>query len=249
MSVSALFSIRSDDYAKFRPAYPHGLFEWLTKHCSATRLAVDVAAGTGQASLPLSTRFEQVVACDASADQLLGSADWRTVQRVAAVAEKLPLRDGVADLMIVAQALHWFATPAFFNEARRVLAPKGLFCAWCYSLLRIDPAIDVVIDRLHGDVLAGYWPSGRASVDMGYRDIRPPFNTIEIPDFAIEAHWNLYQLVGYLRTWSALKRWQLTHKGDPLDQLAAELSELWIDPERKRLIRWPLHFIAGYPGR
>ena len=249
MSVSALFSIRSDDYAKFRPAYPHGLFEWLAEHCSATHCALDVAAGTGQASRPLSARFEQVVACDASADQLLGSADWRTVQRVAACAEKLPLRDGVADLMVVAQALHWFATPAFFNEAKRVLTADGLFCAWCYSLLRINPPIDALIDRLHSNVLAGYWPSGRASVDMGYRDIQPPFTTIKLPEFAIEAHWNLYQLVGYLRTWSAVKRWKQTHEGDPLDQLAAELTDLWVDPERKRLIRWPLHFIAGYPGR
>lgn len=249
MSVTGLFSIRSDDYAQFRPTYPDGLFEWLAEHCSATHCVLDVGAGTGQASLPLSARFELVVACDASPDQLSGGSDWATVQRFAAMADKLPLRGEVADLMVVAQALHWLATPDFFSETKRVLKPDGLFCAWCYSLLRIDPEIDALIDRLHGDILAGYWPSGRASVDMGYRDIQPPFQTIKLPAFAIEAQWDLGQLMGYFRTWSAVKRWHQIHARDPLNQIAAELSELWGNPEQGRLVRWPLHFIAGYPGR
>ncbi len=139
MSVSALFSIRSDDYAQFRPTYPDGLFDWLAAHCSATHCALDIAAGTGQASSPLAERFEHVVACDASPDQLRGSSGWGAVQRVAAFAEKLPLRDDSADLIVVAQALHWFATPEFFREAQGVLVPNGLFSAWRYSLLRIAP--------------------------------------------------------------------------------------------------------------
>ncbi len=84
---------------------------------------------------------------------------------------------------------------------------------------------------------------------MGYRDIHPPFQTIKVPEFAIEAQWNLHQLMGYLHTWSAVKRWQRTHDTDPLDQLGQELSELWGDPEQPRQVLWPLHFIAGYPGR
>lgn len=249
MSVSALFSIRSDHYAQFRPVYPADLFEWLADHCSATNCAVDIAAGTGQASHPLSKWFEQVVACDASLDQLRGSASWKAVQRIAADAEKLPLRDGVADLVVVAQALHWFATPDFFREARRVLAPNGLFSAWCYSLLRIAPEFDALIDHLHGDILRGYWPSGRSSVDSGYRDIHPPFQTIRVPEFVIETQWNLHQLMGYLHTWSAVKRWQRTHGKDPLDQLESALSKRWGNPDHQRSVRWPLHFIAGYPGR
>ena len=249
MSVSALFSIRSEDYAQFRPTYPDGLFEWLADHCSATHCALDIAAGTGQASRPLLARFDQVVASDASPDQLAGSTDWTVEHRVAALAEKLPLRNGIANLMVVAQALHWFATPAFFSEAKRVLATDGLFCAWCYSLLRITPEIDALIDRLHGNVLGGYWPSGRASVDLGYQDIQVPFQTIRLPEFAIEVQWDLQQLMGYFHTWSAVKRWQQTHGRDPLGQLVPELSELWGDAEHQRTVRWPLHFIAGYPGR
>jgi len=200
-----LFSIRPDDYAQFRPTYPDSLFDWLAQQCEHTRCALDVAAGSGQATLALLPHFEMVCACDASLDQLNGLADWSGAWRFAAQGERLPLRDGVIDLLVVAQALHWFATPAFFSEAKRVLAADGLFCAWCYSLLRIEPTLDAVIDCLYGETLKGYWPPGRASVDAGYRDVQAPFATIDSPDFAIEVHWTLPQLLGYLRTWSAVK--------------------------------------------
>ncbi|MCQ4309573.1 class I SAM-dependent methyltransferase [Pseudomonas stutzeri] len=244
-----LFSIRSDEYAQFRPTYPDDLFRWLADRSPRRRYALDVAAGSGQATLPLLDHFEQVLACDASPHQLTGSSGWRSATRFAAQAERLPLRDGMVDLLVVAQALHWFATPAFFAEAKRVLAPDGFFCAWCYSLLRIEPTLDSVIARLHGETLNGYWPQGRASVDAGYRDIHAPFETLEPPDFAIEAHWNLPQLLGYMRTWSAVKQWQKVHGNDPITQLAPELTQRWGDPERQRKVRWPLHFLAGYPGR
>lgn len=244
-----LFSIRPDDYAQFRPTYPERLFDWLADQCVQTRYALDIAAGSGQATRSLLTRFDQVYACDASFDQLTGQANWSGVQRFVARAERLPLRDNVADLMVVAQALHWFATPAFFAEAKRVLSADGLFCAWCYSLLRIEPTLDAVIDRLYGETLSGYWPAGRASVDAGYRDVQPPFATLAPPDVAIEVHWSLQQLLGYLRTWSAVKQWQHFHGRDPVAELEPGLTRLWGAPEQRRCIRWPLHFLAGYPGR
>jgi len=244
-----LFSLRSDRYAQFRPTYPDGLFRWLAERSPRTGLAIDVAAGSGQATLPLLAHFDRVVACDASPQQLIANTDWNTALRFAARAEQLPLPDGLADALVVAQALHWFATPAFFAEAKRVLAPQGFFCAWCYSLLQIEPSVDAVITRLHGQTLDGHWPDGRASVDAGYRDISPPFETIPTPDSVIEASWDLSQLLGYLRTWSAVKHWQQTHGYDPVAVLEPELLELWGEPAVRRNVRWPLHFIAGYPGR
>ncbi len=244
-----LFSIRSDDYAQFRPTYPSSLFNWLAEQCSVPSCALDVASGPGQATRGLVDHFDRVVACDASPGQLTGSTDWRSAERFAAQAEQLPLRDSVADLIVVAQALHWFATPAFFDEAKRVLSADGLFCAWCYSLLRIEPPLDAMIEQLHGETLSGYWPPGRASVDAGYRDIQAPFTTFQPPEFALEAHWNLPQLLGYLRTWSAVKQWQQTHGQDPVTSLESEFKRLWGNPEHQRRVRWPLHFLAGYPGR
>ena len=244
-----LFSMDTGSYAQFRPTYPDALFAWLASQSNAHTRALDVAAGTGQATLGLLPHFQTVVACDANITQLQGTPSWGPAKRFAADAERLPLVSGSIDLMVVAQALHWFATPAFFAEARRVLTHDGLFCAWCYGLLNLGPDLDDMISQLHGETLAGFWPEGRASVDAGYRDIRPPFPLIKTPAFCIEAQWRLEQLLGYLRTWSAARQWQQTYGADPIAAITPALQARWGDPEQARQVRWPLHFISGYPGK
>lgn len=243
------FSTSAQGYAQYRPSYPPSLFDWLATQCNGNRLALDIAAGSGQASLPLSPYFENVAACDASPEQLLGNDDWQGVLRFASQAQALALQTDSADLVVVAQALHWFATPAFFEEVRRVLRPDGFFCAWCYSLITIDPEIDKLVQHLHSEVLKGYWPKGRASVDAGYSDIRLPFRQVESPTFAIEARWDLARLLGYLDTWSAVTQWKQIHGSDPLELLESRLTQLWGSPDTRRLVRWPLHMLAGYPNR
>ncbi|MCQ4296678.1 class I SAM-dependent methyltransferase [Pseudomonas stutzeri] len=244
-----LFSSRSTDYARFRPTYPEALFSWLASQCAETEIAMDVAAGNGQASFPLTRHFHQVLACDASAEQLNAADDWPDVQRVVADAHQLPVQNGQLDLLVVAQALHWFATPAFFAQARLALKPHGLFCAWCYSLLEVAPPVDALIQNLHSEILAGYWPAGRTSVDAGYQDIRPPFARIACPAFSLAAHWDLAELIGYLRTWSAVKQWQKQHRRDPVAMIEPQLSSAWGPPDQRRRVRWPLHFMTGFPNR
>ena len=128
------------------------------------------------------------------------------------------------------QALHWFATPAFFAEVRRLLRPDGLFCAWCYSLLRLDTELDSVLDDFYWNTLDGYWPAGRASVDAGYQDIQPPFARIAVPAFAIQLEWDLQQLLGYLGTWSAVQRLEQACGGDPLQAVRDTLALLQTAP-------------------
>ena len=47
-----------------------------------------------------------------------------------ALAEALPLADGVLDVMTVAQAFHWFDHAAFLAEARRTLKPGGVLALY-----------------------------------------------------------------------------------------------------------------------
>ncbi|WP_252274579.1 class I SAM-dependent methyltransferase [Pseudomonas subflava] len=246
--IARLFGNRASAYASFRPHYPPALFAWLAAHSPGRERALDIACGNGQASQPLLAHFHQVLACDASPEQLRAAPDLHGVDCFAADAAAQPLADASLDLVTVAQALHWFATPAFFAEARRLLRPGGLFCAWCYSLLRIDDALDAVIDDFYRNTLSGYWPEGRASVDAGYRDIQPPFARIEVPAFAIELEWQLEQLVGYLATWSAVQKLERASGRDPVRELLPELRRAWGDEQQKRFVRWPLHFLAGYPA-
>lgn len=53
-------------------------------------------------------------------------------------AEDLQLADSSVDLVTVAQAVHWFDMPAFYNQCRRVLKPDGVLAAWGYGLFRFS---------------------------------------------------------------------------------------------------------------
>ena len=247
-TITRLFGNRADAYASFRPEYPNALFDWLAARSPGHALALDIACGNGQASHPLRRHFARVVSSDGSLEQLR-AAPRGELECFVAAAGAQPLPDTSLDLIVVAQALHWFATPAFFAEVQRLLRPDGLFCAWCYSLLRIDDALDALLDDFYWNTLDGYWPEGRASVDAGYRDIQPPFPRIAVPDFALEVSWNLQQLVGYLGTWSALQKLEQASGRVPLQELLPALQQAWGDGQQKRFVRWPLHFLAGFPKR
>ncbi|WPC05884.1 class I SAM-dependent methyltransferase [Pseudomonas benzenivorans] len=243
--ISALFGAGAEAYASYRPHYPDELFAWLARHSPQHQRALDIGCGNGQASQPLRRHFGQVLACDASIEQLRAGSDWRGIQLFVADAQVLPLPSASLDLVVVAQALHWFASPAFFAEVSRLLRPDGLFCAWCYGLMQIDAGLDALVADFYRGTLAGYWLDGRASVDAGYRDIHCPLSPIETPELALATSWNFAQLLGYLRTWSAVQRWERQHGRDPVAELTPALRQAWGDVRQPRPIRWPLHFLAG----
>lgn len=245
--VAHLFGARAGLYANFRPPYPPALFNWLAANSPARSVALDLACGNGQASLPLRQHFSRVLACDSSLAQLQAMPAQHDLELFVADARALPLRADCLDLILVAQALHWFASPAFFVQIASLLKPDGLFCAWCYGLLRIDPALDAVLDTFYHETLGPYWPAGRRSVDCGYRDLDAPFTQLDVPAFCIEQTWDLAHLLGYLSTWSAVQLWEQAHGRNPITLIAPALQSAWGNTQESRIVRWPLHFLAGYP--
>src|SRR5690606_3306632 len=110
--------------AQARPGYPEALFEWLASQCEDRSLAWDCATGSGQAAIALARHFRQVIATDASAEQIANAGTAERVEYRVASAERSGLADESVDLVTVAQALHWFDIAAFHAEVKRVLKPK-----------------------------------------------------------------------------------------------------------------------------
>lgn len=243
------FSAVATDYARFRPRYPQALFQWLASMVPRQGTAWDCATGSGQAAVALAPHFERVVGTDASAAQVAeasASASARVEYKVCP-AESTALESGSIDLVTVAQALHWFDHPRFFAEVRRVLSPGGVFAAWTYWLFRVDPAVDTVIDRWYHEVLDPYWPPERKLVEARYETIPFPFDLIPAPAFEMEAEWTLDDVIGYLGTWSAVKRFREANSTDPRNQIAGELALAWGEPRAFRRIAWEMPLLVGRP--
>jgi ubiquinone/menaquinone biosynthesis C-methylase UbiE len=70
-----------------------------------------------------------------------------------APAEKIPLPDCSVDLIITAQAAHWFDLDAFFSESDRILKPEGCLAIWGYGNAQLsDCEDDAEAKRLFDDV-------------------------------------------------------------------------------------------------
>jgi SAM-dependent methyltransferase len=230
-------------YATYRPHYPAALFDWLCSVTAHRERAWDCGTGSGQAAVALAERFAEVVATDPSIDQLGNAARLPSLSYVAMTAEEAALRAGSADLVAVAQALHWFDRPRFFAEVDRVLRPGGTLAVWSYGLLTVDPAIDHHVAHLYADVLGPYWPSERAFVDSGYAGIVLPYAELARPDIAMEAEWSLAEFGGYLSSWSAVGRYRAATGADPLPMFLRDVADLWGAAPRR--IRWPLVVRTG----
>jgi SAM-dependent methyltransferase len=237
------FSAAARSYASYRPHYPAALFDWLCSVTAGRGRAWDCGTGSGQAAAALAGSFAEVVASDPSVDQLANATPAPTLSYVAMTAEHAALRAECADLVTVAQALHWFDRPRFFAEVDRVLRPGGTLAAWSYGLLVIDESVDQHVHHLYHDVLGPYWPSERSLVDSGYAEIALPYPELASPEFAMEAEWSLEAFGGYLSSWSAVGRYRARLGTDPLPAFLRDVAEAWGTTTRR--IRWPLIVRAG----
>jgi ubiquinone/menaquinone biosynthesis C-methylase UbiE len=100
------FSGIAKQYAAFRPRYPRELFDYLASIVANHRRAWDCGAGSGQATLDLAERFDEVIATDLSDKQLARAPERPNITWLVAPAESVPIESETVDLTTVAQALH-----------------------------------------------------------------------------------------------------------------------------------------------
>jgi SAM-dependent methyltransferase len=114
----------ADAYERARPEYPRDAVRWLAGDTPAD--VVDVGAGTGKLTRGLVALGHRVAAVEPLPEML---AHLRSAVPGAAAlagsAEQLPLPDASADVVVCAQAFHWFDRDAALREFVRVLRPGG----------------------------------------------------------------------------------------------------------------------------
>lgn len=239
------FDAGGEAYARFRPEYPSRLARWLAESSPSRELAVDVGCGNGQLATALADAFDRVIGCDPSADQIANARARSGVRYVCAPAEAIPLPDGSTSLVAAAQAAHWFELPAFYAEARRIARPGALVALLSYGAPRLEGTLQARFERFYHDEIGPWWPAERKLVDSGYRDIDFPFAELSPPSFGIRASWRLDEFLGYLATWSAVRRAGEAGEDSVLAAFANDASRLWGDPATRRPVAWPINMRVG----
>ncbi|KAL6197652.1 hypothetical protein ACLB2K_033258 [Fragaria x ananassa] len=216
--MANLFLKQSKQYAVGRPGYPEKLFQFIASKAAAHDLAWDVGTGTGQAARSLAEIFKNVVATDTSQAQLECATKLPNVRYVHTSAvltipeieQKVLAPKSSVDLVTIAQALHWFDLPSFYEQVKWVLKkPNGVIAAWCYTLPRVNNNVDTLFDRFYSIDVEPYWEPPRKLVDNKYSTIDFPFEPVsgEVStgpfEFAAETLMGLDDFFTYLRSWSA----------------------------------------------
>ena len=233
------FSGHAADYARFRPNYPAELFDYLVLISPKQELAWDCATGNGQAAVGLADHFAKVIATDASARQIESAQPHPSISYQVAPTEASQIDPDSVDLILVAQALHWFDMDRFFTEAKRVSKESGILAVSTYTQVSV-PEIDAILSKFYHETTGPYWPAERDLVETNFENIRFPFPELPSREFEMRQQWNLAQLTGYLRTWSATKKFIAARGFDPVDSLTLELGSVWHDREHAHPVTWPL---------
>jgi SAM-dependent methyltransferase len=144
--AAAGFASAADVYERARPSYPREAVAWMVERTGLGpgRTVVDVGAGTGKLTRLLPDSGARVVAVEPIPEM---RAKIGGVEVLDGTAEELPLPDRSADVVTVAQALHWFDLDRALPEIHRVLRDGG-WLALFWNMRDLDDPIQRGVEDL-----------------------------------------------------------------------------------------------------
>ncbi|PHT54562.1 hypothetical protein CQW23_09024 [Capsicum baccatum] len=261
--MAKLFIKQAQQYSVGRPSYPDNLFHFIASKTPCHDLVWDVGTGTGQAAQSLAKLYKNVIATDASPKQLEFAAKVPNVQykctspnmSMSEIKTKIGSESSV-DLITIAQAMHWFDLPTFYQQAKWLLKkPNGVIAAWCYTTPEVSVSVDAILEKFYTIDAGPYWESPRKLVDEKYQTIDFPFEAVDGCDhngpfeFKIEKVIDLESYFTYLKSWSAYQT--AKEKGAELltDDVVDKFTSAWNeDGKSEKTVTYPIYLRIGKVG-
>jgi len=130
-SSTQRFSNRVANYIKYRPGYPEETLAFLKEKAGLTTSSViaDVGSGTGIFTKLLLDQGYIVYAVEPNEAMRNSSVEqlnsYKNFHAINGTAEETTLQSHSVDLVVCAQAFHWFDQASAKTEFKRILKPKG----------------------------------------------------------------------------------------------------------------------------
>ncbi len=135
--IARSFGAVAETYDRGRPGYPPAAAAWLMG--GEAQVVLELGAGTGKLTRELVDQGHAVFATEPD-EAMLAVLRQRVpeVSAKVATAEEIPANDRSVDVVVVAQAFHWFDHDVALPEVARVLKPGGhLALVWNFFDQRI----------------------------------------------------------------------------------------------------------------
>lgn len=147
-SAAVGFASGAEVYERPRPSYPQDSIDWLVAQTGlgAGNTVVDLGAGTGKLTRLLLPTGARVIAVEPIAEMRVHIQGAEVLD---GTAEAIPLPDESADVVTVAQALHWFDQDRALPEIHRVLRRDGYLVLF-WNMRDLDDPIQRGVEDLLG---------------------------------------------------------------------------------------------------
>jgi SAM-dependent methyltransferase len=125
------FSGKADVYSKSRPSYPNEFLNYLISANSLNESSkvADIGSGTGILTRQLLERGLSVIAVEPNVDMRTAAEEelnqFAHFTSIKGTAEETTIPDKSVDLVIAAQAFHWFDHDKFKLECKRILRQEA----------------------------------------------------------------------------------------------------------------------------
>ncbi|KAI9654538.1 MAG: hypothetical protein M1821_006628 [Bathelium mastoideum] len=243
MATFSKSTFSHSSYAAIRPSYPQSLYNRiLSFHHGPRNLLLDLGTGHGLVPRALSSSFKQVIGTDPSpgmisqARSLTPNAEYPHITYEVAPAEELPfVQQESVDVVVAAQAAHWFDYPRLWKELRRVVRRGGTVAFWGYKdpvLVDFPKASKIMFHFGYDnrdDRLGPFWQQpGRSIVQDQLRKVQPPtgdWEEVTRVEYEpgtngkrsgegtpfLERRMKVGEVIEYVRTWSSYHAWREAH--------------------------------------
>lgn len=245
MTENRPFQSNGAQYAVFRPTYPAELLHSLSTLVSNHARALDVGCGNGQFTTRLAPYFNQVIGTDTSQSQLQHAEAASNVNYLQQAAEAISLENDSIDLIVAAQAAHWFDLEKFYEEARRVARAGAAIALISYSVPYITDPVNTIFQQGYWQDVHQYWSSERKHVETGYSDLHFPFSEIKLPSHHYRNTMNVDTFIGYIQTWSSYENARRNQALENFDNFFNKLRKAWPSDDMKEVI-WPISIKAAH---
>lgn len=125
------FSNRVTNYVKYRPDYPREIIGYLETNCSLTKdsILADIGCGPGMSTKMFLENGNRVFGVEPNAAMRSASNEYLSAfpkfTPIDGTSDKTTLADSSVDMVVAAQAFHWFDAEKTRPEFKRILKPGG----------------------------------------------------------------------------------------------------------------------------
>jgi len=200
------FSDRAAFYVRHRPDYPSAAIDAILDGLAAPEslTVADIGAGTGISSRQLAVRGPRVIAVEPNAEMRAAAAPHPRVEWREGSAEETGLESESVDLVLCAQAFHWFRHPQAIEEFHRILRPRGRLVIMWNRRDREDPLTREYTEAVHA--VNGEHAVERMNLDMSMIGRGGFFAPPQVVTFAHSQRLDLAGLIGRAESTSYVPR-------------------------------------------